>query len=156
MFIPFNDFFPFKRRKIGCWVSDLLFSCWWGKKDLLVLSGRKAIHTSNFMIITTCLVKFLLALTERTLFFRSRRFYDIPRVLIADTRSFQASAAILDYLTYLALIACLYRIDAKQDEFRSQATLWWISKVRGCSRWSAKKKTQVPVLKQQNTSKALF
>ena len=39
--------------------------------------------------------------TGRTLFtfFHSRGFYDVPRVLIADARSFQALAAILDHVT---------------------------------------------------------
>ena len=36
--------------------------------------------------------------------FHCRRFCDVPRVLIADARSFQALAAILDYVTHLALI----------------------------------------------------
>ena len=58
-------------------------------------------------------------------------FMPIPRVLIADARSFQALAAILDYVTQLASISCWYRSDPRQDEFRlSQAALLWISKVR--------------------------
>ena len=95
--------------------------------------------------------------------FQSRRFYCVPRVLIADARSFQAFAAILDWPTHLALNSCWYRSDARQYGFRlPQAALLWISKVRGydhvCRRWSAKKKknTQNPVIKQENTSNALF
>ena len=68
------------------------------------------------------------------------------RVLIADARLFQALAAILYWLTHLASISCWYRSDAKQDEFKPQAALLWISKVRGydhvCSRWSAEKKSK--------------
>ena len=50
--------------------------------------------------------------------FHSRGFYDVPRVLIADARSFQALAAIWDYVTHLASVSCCYRSDARQDEFR--------------------------------------
>ena len=50
--------------------------------------------------------------------FHSHGFYDVPRVLIADARSFQALAAILDYVTHLASMLCWYRPDARQDEFR--------------------------------------
>ena len=46
--------------------------------------------------------------------FYSRGFHDVPRVLIADARSFQALAAILDYVTYLASMSCWYRADARQ------------------------------------------
>ena len=50
--------------------------------------------------------------------FESRGFYDVPRVLIADARSFQAFAAML------ASISCLYQSDARTGEFRlSQAAL---------------------------------
>ena len=74
--------------------------------------------------------------------FHSCRFYDVARVLIADSRAFQALAAILDYVTYLVSMSCWYRSDAGQDE--SQAALLRISKVRGydhfCRRWSAKGK----------------
>ena len=38
--------------------------------------------------------------------FPSRGFYEVPRVLIAAARSFQALAAILDYVTHLALMSC--------------------------------------------------
>ena len=58
------------------------------------------------------------------------RVYDVPRVLIVDARSFQALAAILDYVTHLASMSSCFIVK--------------ISKVRGydhvCSRWSAKKK----------------
>ena len=47
-----------------------------------------------------------------------RGFNDVPRALIADDRSFQALAAILDYVTHLAPMSCWYRSDATQDEFR--------------------------------------
>ena len=47
--------------------------------------------------------------------FHSRGFYDVQRVLIADARSFQALAAILDCVTYFASISCWYRSDARQD-----------------------------------------
>jgi len=40
--------------------------------------------------------------------FQPRGFYDVLRVLIADVRSFQALAAILDWLTHLAKILCWY------------------------------------------------
>ena len=66
--------------------------------------------------------------------FHSCKFYDVPRVLIADSRTFQALAS--DYVTYLVSMSCWYRSDAGQDE--SQAALLRISKVRGydhlCSR----------------------
>jgi len=66
----------------------------------------------------------------------SRRFFDVPRVLIVNARSFQALAAILDYVTHFILDVMLVSI-------RSQADLLRISKVRGyehvCSRWSANK-----------------
>ena len=39
----------------------------------------------------------------------SRRFFDVPRVLIVDARSFEALAAILDYMTHLASMSCWYR-----------------------------------------------
>ena len=73
--------------------------------------------------------------------FQSCGFYNVPRVLITDARSFQALATILDYVPYLASISCRYRSDTRQDEFWvSQTTLLWISKVRGydhvCSRWN--------------------
>ena len=58
--------------------------------------------------------------------FQSRGFYDVPRVLIADTaiRHFRLLAAILDWLRHLASISCWYRPNARQDKFRlSQATL---------------------------------
>ena len=77
--------------------------------------------------------------------FQPRGFYDVPRVFIENARAFQALAAILDWLTQVALISCWYRSDARQDEVRLQtkAALLWISKVRDyehvCSRWSAKK-----------------
>jgi len=38
--------------------------------------------------------------------FHSCRFYDVPRVLIADSRAFQALAAILDYVTHLVSMSC--------------------------------------------------
>ena len=38
--------------------------------------------------------------------FQSRGFYDVPRVLVADARSFQALATILDWLTHLPSISC--------------------------------------------------
>ena len=64
--------------------------------------------------------------------FHSRGFYDVPRVLIAGARLFQALAAILDYVTHLASVSCW-----------SQAALLRISQERGsdhvCSWWSAKK-----------------
>ena len=47
----------------------------------------------------------------------SCRFYDVPRVLIADATAFQALAAVLDYVTHLASMSCWYRSDAGQDEF---------------------------------------
>ena len=50
--------------------------------------------------------------------FHSCWFYDFPWVLIMDARSFQALAAILDYVTHSASISCWYRLDARQDEFR--------------------------------------
>ena len=50
--------------------------------------------------------------------FHSRGFYDVPRVLIADSRSFQALAAILDSVTHLATMSCWYRSDARQVEVR--------------------------------------
>ena len=46
--------------------------------------------------------------------FHSRGFYNVPRVLIADARSFQTLAAVLDYVTHLASISCWYRSDASQ------------------------------------------
>ena len=56
--------------------------------------------------------------------FHSRGFYDVPRILIVDGRSFQALAAILDYVTHLSSMLCLYRSSARQNEFRpSQAAL---------------------------------
>ena len=76
--------------------------------------------------------------------FRSRGFYDVLRVLIADVSSLQALAAILDFVKHQASLSCWYRSDARQDERRlSQAALFSIWNVRGndhvCSRWSAKK-----------------
>ena len=47
-----------------------------------------------------------------------RGFNDVPRALIADARSFQALAAILDYVTHLAPMSFWYRSDATQDSFR--------------------------------------
>ena len=46
--------------------------------------------------------------------FHSCRFYDVARVLIADSRAFQALAAILDYVTYLVSMSCWYRSDASK------------------------------------------
>ena len=41
-----------------------------------------------------------------------------------NARSFQALAAILDYMTHLAAMSCLYQSNARQDGFRlSQAAL---------------------------------
>ena len=51
-------------------------------------------------------------------FFHSCAFYEDPRVLIADARSFQAFDAILDHVTHSASISCWYRSNARQDEFR--------------------------------------
>ena len=56
-----------------------------------------------------------------------RWFYDVPRVFIADARSFQAYVAILDFVTHLASITCWCRSDARQDKF----VLLCMSKVRG-------------------------
>jgi len=42
----------------------------------------------------------------------------VPRVLVADARSFHALATIMDWLTHLASISCWYRLDTRQDEFR--------------------------------------
>ena len=50
--------------------------------------------------------------------FQSRGFYDVSRVLIADARSFQVFAAILNRLTHLTHFSCCYRSDARQDQFR--------------------------------------
>jgi len=73
--------------------------------------------------------------------FRSRGFYDVPRVLIAYARWFQALAAILDRLTHLASNLCWYRFDARQDEFK--LLHYELIKVRSyehvCRRLSAKK-----------------
>ena len=56
--------------------------------------------------------------------FHSRGFYDVPRVLITDARSFEVFSAILDYVTHLASMSCWYRSDARQDKFRlSEAAL---------------------------------
>ena len=48
--------------------------------------------------------------------FHSRGFFDVPRVLIADARSFQALAAILDYVTHLDSMSWWYRSDDRQNE----------------------------------------
>ena len=86
----------------------------------------------------------------------SPRHYRCPACIDRGCKSFQALAAILDYVTHLASMSCRYRSDAKQDEFRrrlSQAAISWISKVRGyehvCSRWSAKKTKQKKTRKYQ-------
>ena len=50
--------------------------------------------------------------------FHSREFYDVPWVLIADAKSFQALTTNLDYVTHLVSMSCWYRSDARQDEFR--------------------------------------
>ena len=50
--------------------------------------------------------------------FQSRGIYDVPRVLIANARSFQALATILDRLTHLVSISCWYRSNARQHECR--------------------------------------
>ena len=50
--------------------------------------------------------------------FQSRGFYDVPRVLIGDAKSFQALAATLDYVILLASTSLWYQSDARQDEFR--------------------------------------
>ena len=76
--------------------------------------------------------------------FHSSWFCNVFRVLIVNARSFQALAAILDYMTHLVLMSCWYQSDARQDKFTLfQASLLWISKVQGyghvCSTWSAKK-----------------
>ena len=51
-------------------------------------------------------------------FMTSRGFYDVPRVLIMDARSFQALATILERLTHLASISCWYRSNARQHGCR--------------------------------------
>ena len=87
---------------------------------LTVVTTMLAPMSSNAYNLDAC--SFLRS-TGRTLFpfFHSRGFYDVPRVLIADARSFQA---LTDHV---------------------------------CSRWSTiKNHTQIPVIKQQNTSNALF
>ena len=45
--------------------------------------------------------------------FDGYEFYDVPRVLITDASSFQALAAILDYVTHLASMACWYQSDVR-------------------------------------------
>ena len=64
--------------------------------------------------------------------FQSYGSYDVPRISITDARSFQAFAAILDWLTRLASISYWYRSDL------NLLFNLWISKVRGydqvCSR----------------------
>ena len=56
--------------------------------------------------------------------FHSSWFYDVPQVLIADARSFQALPAILDYVTHIASMSYWYQSDARQNGFRlSQAAL---------------------------------
>ena len=43
--------------------------------------------------------------------------YSRQWVLIADARSFQAFAIILDWLTHLASISCWYQSDSRRDEY---------------------------------------
>ena len=87
--------------------------------------------------------------------FYSSGFYDVPRVLISDARSFQALAPILDHVTHLASISCWYRSDVRQDRFRrSQAALLWIQKYKVMTMsvvGGQPKNSQIPVIKQQKT-----
>ena len=49
------------------------------------------------------------------LVFHCRGFYNVPRVLIAESKSFQALTAILDYVIQLASMLCSYRSDNKMN-----------------------------------------
>ena len=58
--------------------------------------------------------------------------FTMSRAYWSQMLSFEALAAILDYMTHLASMSCRYQFDARQDEFRlSQAAWLWISKVWG-------------------------
>ena len=70
-------------------------------------------------------------------------------ILIADARSFQALAAILDYVTPLGSLSCWYGSDAREDEFKllyfefQKCEVMTMSVVGG-----QPKNTQIPVMKQ--------
>ena len=48
------------------------------------------------MVILLIMTIVIIAFDRTHTVFRSRGFYDVPRVLLADARSFQALAAVLD------------------------------------------------------------
>ena len=81
--------------------------------------------------------------------------YDVPRVLIADVRSFQAFAAILNRLTHvldLTLVSNRDYLKLVKCEIQKYEVLS-MSVAGGQPR--KKKNTQSLVIKQQNTSNAL-
>ena len=87
--------------------------------------------------------------------FQSRGFYNVPLVLIADARSFSPPFW-TDWHTWPRPHASIDPILDKNNldsSFQARAAFLWISKVRGhdhiCGRWSAKKNTQIPVIKLQ-------
>ena len=89
----------------------------------------------------------------------SHGFYDVPRVLIANARSFQAFAAILDWQRHLASISCRYRSDARRDELGHLKLLYGEFQKYEVMTTSVvggqPKNTKIPVIKQQSTSNAL-
>ena len=89
---------PIKVRQIRFTLTEYLLNC---------NCVRQRTHTINF-------TSFLIPAG-----------FTLYRVLIADTRSFPALTATLDYVTDLALLSCWFRADAARlDEFRlSQAAL---------------------------------
>ena len=152
-FVSENSWNPSISSHIHCIpqaVEDLL---------LLVLEVKKG-------EIFLCFIKLpiILTITMIIAFHRTHTIYVVLQSCGISSwmpGKFQAFTAILNWLTHLASISCWYRSDARQDEFwKFQVTLSWISKVQGyhldCSRWSAKKHVQIPVIKQQNTSNAYF
>jgi len=111
-------------------------------------------------IVDALTIMFSIITFERThtiyVVFHSRGFFDVPRVLIADARSFQALAAILDYVTHLDSMSCWHRSDARQNgllhcEFQKNEVMT-MSVVGG----QPKKARKYISYKQQNTSSALF
>ena len=70
-----------------------------GRETLLVLLSRRPEFLTVEVIRTTFVA------LDRThivyVVFNSHRFYDVPRVLIANVTPFKGLAAILDYVTHL-------------------------------------------------------
>ena len=109
--------------------------------------------------------KRLLRSTERILFTSFFIPAGIDRGM--DAGSFQALAAILDYLTHFGSISCWHQSDVIQQELRLSQDAYiycefqkyeamTMSVIGGQPKKKTHTHTQIPVTRQQNTSYAFF